>query len=132
MLNIDDNKLFAEVVETAKVRTGGDARWVAAIDRAAREIASNPMMHWQPASQSMLIQSPDSSEVYEANGHCQCKAAEFGKACWHRASARLWMRYLEALSIRLARSTFSVRTEETAVLVAPAARKVERVRGFQI
>lgn len=125
MLEITNDKLFAEVVEAAKHKTLGEERWVVAIDRAAEEIRTNPMMHWQAASQSMLIQSPTSAEVYEANGHCGCKAAEFKKACWHRAAARLWKRYLEAMQPR------AVRTEETAVLVASKSRG-ERVRGFQI
>lgn len=123
MLEITHNNLFAEVVEAAKHRTLGDERWIHAIDRAAREIADNPMLHWQGTS--LLIQSSTSSEVYEANGSCQCPAFGFHNACWHRAAFKLWKRYLEALA-RPARS------EDAAVLVSPAARKVERVRGFQI
>jgi hypothetical protein len=122
MLNITNSELFAEVVEAAKHRTLGDERWCAAIDRAAREIAENPMLHWQGTS--LLIQSSTSAEVYEANGSCQCPAYGFHKACWHRAAFKLWKRYLEALDR-------PAREDVAAVLVAPI-RKVERVRGFQI
>lgn len=126
MLEITNQTLFAEVVEAAKRRTLGDERWCVAIDRAVEEITADPtFFHW--TGHSMLIQSPTSSEVYEANGACQCKAAEFKKACWHRSAARLWQRYLEAL----ARPARAARTEETAVLVASKSRG-ERVRGFQI
>jgi hypothetical protein len=127
MLQIDNPELFAEVVEAAKCKTLGDARWLKAIDKAVEEITADPtFFHW--TGHSMLIQSPTSSEVYEANGECSCEAFNFHKPCKHRAAARLWKRYLEAQ----ARPARAARTEETAVLVAPSARKVERVRGFQI
>lgn len=123
MLEITNEKLFAEVIEAAKRKTLGDARWLKAIDRAADEIRENPMMHW--TGHSMLIQSPESAEVYEASSHgCGCKAFEFKRACWHRSAARLWQRFLEALAR-------PARTEATAVLVARAS-KGERVNGFQI
>jgi hypothetical protein len=127
MLEITNQKLFAEVVEAAKRKVGGEARWVAAIDRAVEEIAADPtFFHW--TGHSMLIQSAASAEVYEANGNCQCPAYGFHKPCWHRSAYKLWKRYLEAL----ASPARAARTEETAVLVAPAVRKVERAGAFQI
>jgi hypothetical protein len=127
MLSITSPEIFCRVVEEAKHRTGGDERWIHAITRAAEEIHSNPMMTWMDGY--MLIQSPDSAEVYEANGACQCKAFEFRKACWHRAAARLWKRYLEAVATS---SLPRVATEAAAPLVARTPRKVERVGGIQI
>jgi hypothetical protein len=96
MLNITHPEIFDQVVETAKHKTGGDSRWIRAITRAASEIQSNVFMHWQGSS--MLIQSSTSAEIYIANGDCQCRAFELHQACWHRASARLWRRYMEAVS----------------------------------
>jgi hypothetical protein len=96
MLQITHTEIFEGVIERAKHATGGESRWINAINRAVREIDSNPYMHWQGTA--MLIQSSTSDEIYTANGTCQCRAYELHQACWHRASARLWRRYLEAVN----------------------------------
>jgi hypothetical protein len=96
MLEIQYPEIFAQTVEAAKLSTGGDSRWVAAIDRAAKRMQECPaQFHWTGGA--MLIQSPASDEVYEANGTCKCEAYIFRQPCWHRCAARLWLRYLEAV-----------------------------------
>lgn len=130
MLSISNETLFTTVVERAKLKAGGEDRWCSAIDRAASEITADAtFFHW--TGTHMLIQSPTSSEVYEADGHsCGCEAFTFRKPCKHRAAYRLWKLYLEALA-----SSSRVNTEtttEAAVLVASRPKRVERVRGFQI
>jgi hypothetical protein len=60
---------------------------------------------------------------------CQCRAFDFHKPCWHRAAARLWKRYLERVTAQESRPADA---EASALLVAPAARRVERVRGLMI
>lgn len=97
MLEIHFPSLFSEVVEQAKSATGGEARWVAAIDKAAERMLERPaQFHWM--DDEMLIQSLASDEVYQANGKCKCPAFICRYPCWHRASARLWQRYLEAVA----------------------------------
>jgi hypothetical protein len=135
VLEITHPEIFNSVVEEAKRRAGGDARWCAAIDRAEREIRDNPMMHWQGAS--MLIQSPKSAEVYEANGDCQCRAYDFHRACWHRAAARVWRLYLDAVAerewkaARASRAATETKADASALLVT-ADRRTEKIGAFQI
>ena len=134
MLEVKNQALFAQVVEEAKRRTLGDTRWLAAIDRAVEEMSSDPtFFHWMGTH--LLIQSPTSSEVYEASDSCACEAFTFRKPCKHRAAYRLWRNYLravEAAEWERRRASSRVATEESAVLIPPAAKRVERVRGFQI
>lgn len=97
--NTLDKDIFASVVADALVKihlSGKDVkRWVNAIAKATLEIENNPFLTWQSETNSLLIWSQNSSEIYEANGVCQCKAFEQGYPCYHRAAARLIQRYLE-------------------------------------
>lgn len=94
-----DKEIFASVVADALVKihlSKKDVkRWVNAIAKSTIEIENNPFMTWQPENNSLLIWSQKSSEIYEANGVCQCKAYLDGYPCYHRAAARLIQRYLE-------------------------------------
>jgi hypothetical protein len=92
MLNFNQDVLDL-VVEEAKQKTGGDSRWVNAITRAAEEIRTNPYLHL--ADGALLVLSSTSSNIYTANGTCQCKAFGLGQACWHRAAHRLVNLYNE-------------------------------------
>ncbi len=62
-------------------------RWQRAIAKAKQQLENNPFIH--DAGASLLILSPDSLQIYEANGVCQCKAYAQGWPCWHRAAYRL-------------------------------------------
>lgn len=94
-----DREKFAAVVADAiaKIQLSGKdvKRWVNAIAKATVEIENNPFMTWQADKNSLLIWSQKSSEIYEANGVCQCAAYNSGFPCYHRAAARLIQRYLE-------------------------------------
>lgn len=96
--NLDKEK-FASVVADAiaKIHLSGKdvKRWVNAIAKATVEIENNPFMTWLPEEKHLVIWSQKSSEVYTANGTCQCKAYLQGMPCYHRAAARLIQRYLE-------------------------------------
>ncbi len=70
-------------------------RWINAIAKATAEIEENPFMTWEPDSHSLLILSQKSGRVYRANGTCQCEAYQKGLPCYHRAAARLVLRYIE-------------------------------------
>lgn len=97
MLDLNPQKLESVAVAAfdALAGTKDARRWETAITKAKRQLEENPYMHPQPDG-SLLILSPDSSEIYSANGTCQCKAWTRGKfPCWHRAAARLYTRYLE-------------------------------------
>jgi hypothetical protein len=95
MITINDT-IFSAVVKTALAKVAGDARWANAINRAADEIRTNPYI--ERGDHCLIIASPTSGNVYQANGACQCEAHRNGKPCWHRSAYRLIQRYDEALS----------------------------------
>lgn len=78
--------IFNSIVETAKAKTT-DAKWLRAIERAAKEILSGEMIVTVLAHGALVTTS---NGTYAANGHCNCEAARRGhKECKHRAGARL-------------------------------------------
>ncbi|HEX7318649.1 MAG TPA: hypothetical protein VF297_32370 [Pyrinomonadaceae bacterium] len=78
-----------EAFDACQGKRLGD-RWQRAIAKAKRQLTDNPYIHFTGAS--LLILSPDSFNIYEANGVCQCKAYRQGWPCWHRAAYRLAVR----------------------------------------
>jgi hypothetical protein len=90
-MNIDQDKM-QQVAQEAFNKVSGNRRWEMAIAKAKAQLESNPYIHFD--GKSLLILSP-SSEIYNANGTCQCKAYLSGQPCWHRAAARLVKRYNE-------------------------------------
>jgi SWIM zinc finger len=91
VMNIDQDRM-QQVAQDAFDRASGNRRWETAIAKAKAQLESNPYIHFD--GKSLLILSP-SSEIYTANGTCQCKAYQQGQPCWHRAAARLVERYNE-------------------------------------
>lgn len=89
---IDDDERLLLVTERARAACVGRPRWLAAIEKAVRQLGSNPYMHWD--GRELLVLS-DSNEIYVAGRACQCEAYRRGKPCWHRAAARLLLRYFE-------------------------------------
>jgi hypothetical protein len=98
MLIINNQKLFGQAVAAALVAVQNDSQgrkienWVKQIARAAYEIEHNPFMHFDAERELMIVVS---TEVYEANGKCDCRAGQRGLTCWHRVAKRIWMKYLE-------------------------------------
>jgi hypothetical protein len=86
--------ILNQVIEEAQRSSASHPRWLAAIARAARELEGNPYMEALD-DHTLLIGSP-SGNTYIGNGTCQCEAYRRGIPCWHRAAARLYMRYIEA------------------------------------
>ncbi len=84
MLEINNQQLFGKAIAEAisKVAQNPQGRkldnWMKQIARAAVEIETNPFMHYDDARETMVIVS---TEVYEANGVCRCKAALNGFTC---------------------------------------------------
>jgi chloramphenicol 3-O-phosphotransferase len=101
MMNLNPT-ILETVIQTAfdaaTERGGKDARrWQTAIAKAKQQLETNPYMHFD--GDALLILSPESNEIYRANGSCQCKAWEKGKyPCVHRAAARIVKRYYEQTS----------------------------------
>lgn len=94
MLNIN-HEILNSVVATALAAVQGDKRWTNAIKNAHALLIENPYIH-AVDDHTLLIGSENG--VYTANGQCQCVAFQKNKQpCKHRASARLWKRYNEAL-----------------------------------
>lgn len=96
MHHVDEDRLL-RVIQHAFDRVAGDLRWQTAIAKAKQQFESNPYMHW--TGESLLVLS-DSNEVYVAGRACQCKAYRHGKPCWHRAAARILLRYEQATGER--------------------------------
>lgn len=103
MLEIENKDRFGKViagalakVELTVTNSVDKKRWINAISKAAVEIEQNGIfMTWQEDSQSLLIWSQRSNNIYTANGVCQCRAFEQGSPCFHRAAARLVRLYME-------------------------------------
>jgi SWIM zinc finger len=84
-----------QVIETAKAKAANSPRWLAAIEKAAEQLISNPYIS-EVDDHSLLIASASGNDIYISNGVCQCKAFEFKQPCWHRAAVQLVKRYREA------------------------------------
>jgi hypothetical protein len=91
VLNIEQDRM-KQVAQEAFDKASRSLRWQTAIVKAKQQIEENPYLHFDGGS--LLILSP-SGEIYSANGTCQCKAYKSNQPCWHRAAARLIMRYNE-------------------------------------
>ena len=78
---------FNQIVEAAKAKAAGNARWINAINKAADAILNN---RWiiTPLAHSYAM-TTESGETYFANGSCQCKAYANGQPCKHRCAARI-------------------------------------------
>ncbi len=88
-------QIAAESIAKINPASKNGKRWISAIAKATAEIESNPYMTYDHDSHSLLMMSDTSSEIYTANGTCQCKAFENGFPCRHRAAARLVTLYIE-------------------------------------
>jgi hypothetical protein len=89
MITIDER--LSAVIESARRSASHSQAWSNAIDRAARELETNPYIHYN--GRELVILSSTSDNIYAANGSCQCKAYANRRPCWHRAAARLIERY---------------------------------------
>ncbi|HKS27105.1 MAG TPA: hypothetical protein VJS44_04770 [Pyrinomonadaceae bacterium] len=145
MLNIQHPEIFEQTIESAKHATLGSERWIHAIERAVEEITEHPeRFHW--AGTHMLIFSPTSDEVYEASDrNCFCTAYEFHRPCKHRAAARIWQLYTQAVRAHEWQQTPGKPVQPTtqvsispnarmdnAVLASSSHRPAERVKGIRI
>ena len=88
-------EIAAEAIAKINPESANGKRWINAIAKATAEIETNPYMTYDHDSHSLLMMSETSSEIYTANGTCQCKAFEKGFPCRHRAAARLIAIYIE-------------------------------------
>jgi hypothetical protein len=133
MLQIENKDTFGKVIANALSKielTVTDAktktRWINAVAKAVAEIFANGVfMTWMEDSQSLLIWSQKSNQIYTSNGVCQCRAFEQGVPCFHRCAARLVRIYLEAESV-------PVTAEEIPYLKPTIERKAERIAGIRI
>ncbi len=88
-------QIAAESIAKINPNQANGKRWINAIAKATAEIETNPFMTYELESHSLLMMSETSSEIYTANGTCQCKAFANGFPCRHRAAARLITLYIE-------------------------------------
>lgn len=83
---------FAKVVEAAKLKAAGSARWIAAIDKAASGVNGGWIV---TELHNGIMVTTESGNTYHANGACQCAAFRNNQPCKHRALARLIELYNE-------------------------------------
>ena len=135
MLQIENKDRFGKViadalskVELTATDTQTKKRWINAIAKAAFEIEENGVfMTWLDGSQSLLIWSQKSNNIYTANGVCQCRAFEQGSPCFHRAAARLVRLYMETENVPV-----QAQAEEIPYLKPTIQVKAERIAGIRI
>ncbi len=151
MLQIENKQTFGKVIADAlsKVeQTVTDAqtkkRWINAIAKATVEIEQNgDFMTWMSDSQSLLIWSQKSNQIYSSNGVCQCRAFEQGSPCFHRAAARLVRLYTQMESVQVEMVQLYMKAESVPVQAKAQAEeipylkqniqiKAERVGGIRI
>ncbi len=147
MLQIENKDTFGKVIADAlsKVElTVADAktkaRWINAIAKATVEIEENgDFMTWMNDSQSLLIWSQKSNQIYSSNGVCQCRAFEQGSPCFHRAAARLVRIYKEMEAVQVEMVQLYMKAENAPVKVkdVPYLKqtkhvKAERIAGIRI
>lgn len=109
MIEIKDTDLFGKIVAEELAAVYGNAglndwekvRFVNALAKATTHIEqSSVFMDYDREADKLLIWS-DSNAIYEVNADktCQCRAAQNGNVCWHRAAKRLVSRYLLAEAV---------------------------------
>jgi hypothetical protein len=88
---------FLKVAEAAKIKAAAKPAWVRAIEKAADLLASGVYAYEDDDAVVILSYS---GETYRANGTCGCAAYAAKRPCWHRAAAKLVVRYREAEAAR--------------------------------
>jgi hypothetical protein len=137
MLQIKNKDKFGKViadalskVELTVTDTQTKARWIRAIAKAVAEVEQNgDFMTWMDDSQSLLIWSQKSNQIYSSNGVCQCRAFEQGAPCFHRAAARIVRLYMET---EAAPVPAEAKAKEIPYLKRTVQIKAERIAGIRI
>ncbi len=101
MINLNADKLGQTAAE-AFALAANSRRWQTAITKAWGILRDSPFWH-MAEGQTLIILSPDSSELYEVTeGNCErvdgerrvaCQAFARSQPCKHRAARRLLVRY---------------------------------------
>lgn len=93
---------IVDAVDTARQAAAGSPRWLRAIDSAYDYLLQQDVLSYDAAAHALRVESAsEPGKVYESNGDCQCRAAELGNPCWHRAAARLVRRAFELRALAL-------------------------------
>ncbi len=81
-------------LQEARRQCGQQLRWLNALNRAALNLEACP---WQFDGDVLVIASAsDGSSRYTVDTHgCECRAAQKGNPCWHRAARRLLVKAAE-------------------------------------
>ncbi len=96
-----NNQIWKATVAAALAVVTGNAAWVRAIERGAKEIER--AAYWSFADGVLTIKSTTSGKLYRIDDQHACEAtANSHKACKHRAAHRLLTRYAERLGVATA------------------------------
>ncbi len=83
-----NRQTVAAALHEARIQAAEHQQWITAINKAAVELEASS---WAFDGEVLRVASRTSNGRYtvDANGHCECKAAQAGRPCWHRAAWRL-------------------------------------------
>ncbi len=98
-------------LQEARRQCGQHLRWLNALNRAALNLEACP---WQFDGETLVIHSAtDTSTRYTVDAQgCQCRAAQKGNPCWHRAAHRLLVKAAE-MAQQPPRPSFTALTAST-------------------
>lgn len=85
----DKTMLISETtLTTARQRCASAPAWLRAIDRAAVLLPSSTVERL-PAGAIRIVSARSGAAYVVSSAGCTCTGAQHGRACWHRAAARL-------------------------------------------
>jgi hypothetical protein len=114
---------FNAIVEAAKTAASAHPEWLRAIEKAAAAILSGEMIVTTLAH-GALVTTPGGT--YHANGACDCPART--RHCYHRAGARIWLRYEEL--IMAPRRVADVESD-AAISISPRTLRAQLIDGIK-
>jgi hypothetical protein len=82
-----NRQTVAAALRQARIEAAEHHAWINAINRAALNLEA---VAWAFDGEVFRIASATSTARYTVDAHgCECKAAQDGRPCWHRAARRL-------------------------------------------
>lgn len=129
-----NSQIWKQTVAAAILAVSGQAAWVRAIERGAKEIER--ASYWSFADGVLKLKSTTSGTLYVIDEQHTCEAQANGhKACKHKAAHRLMVRYLERLKAFEAQSQTakpSMLAEANKAVLAPRTIKGEKYGGIDV
>jgi hypothetical protein len=91
-----NRQTVAAALRQARIEAAEHKAWINAINKAALNLEA---CSWAFDGEVLRIASATSTARYTVDAHgCECKAAQDGRPCWHRAARRLLCKAAELVS----------------------------------